>query len=86
MSDTQLLLNIALSLAAFFGVWTLTGIKESLKDAKTGNAETSQRLQHLEVMVAGSYVKREDFDKLTHALFEKLDKIESKIDRKADKP
>jgi hypothetical protein len=35
--------------------------------------------------VAGSYVKRDDMDKLTTALFTKLDKIEAKIDQKADK-
>jgi hypothetical protein len=42
-------------------------------------------VQSIEVLVAGSYVKRDDMDKLTAALFAKLDKIELKIDGKADK-
>ena len=39
----------------------------------------------IEVLVAGEYVRRNELADLTKALFSKLDKIEEKIDRKADK-
>lgn len=36
-------------------------------------------------MIADSYIKKEDFDRMTTAIFAKLDKIENKLDGKADK-
>jgi len=47
--------------------------------------QLAAKVQTIEVLVAGSYVKRDDLDKLTHAIFVKLDKIEDKIDSKVDK-
>ena len=46
---------------------------------------SADKVQHIEVLVAGTYVKRDDMEKLGGALFAKLDKIEAKLDGKADK-
>ena len=35
--------------------------------------------------MSDSYNKKEDFDRIANALFAKLDKIENKLDCKADK-
>lgn len=56
-----------------------------MQELKKVDCELADKVQHIEVLVAGSYVKREDFDRLASALFAKLDKIEEKLDRKADK-
>jgi hypothetical protein len=37
------------------------------------------------VLVAGQYVHRDEFHSLSKALFAKLDKIEDKLDGKADR-
>jgi hypothetical protein len=39
----------------------------------------------MEVLVAGEYVKKSDFDTIMLRLFEKLDHIDAKLDRKQDK-
>ena len=39
----------------------------------------------MEVLVAGDYLRRDDFVHTIEALFQKLDKIEDKLDKKADK-
>ena len=44
-----------------------------------------EKVNQIEVLVAGQYVKRDDFDKLANAIFAKLDKISDKIDSKADR-
>ena len=83
--DSQTAFNIVLSLVAFLGGWVLNSLRDSIKALHASDAEIVNKVQHIEVLVAGSYVKRDDLDKLTLALFAKLDKIELKLDGKADK-
>lgn len=45
----------------------------------------SERIGALEVLVAGKYVTREDFQRTTTEMFTLLHRIEDKLDRKADK-
>ncbi len=83
--DTQTAFNIALSLIAFLGGWVLNSLRDSIKSLQKTDSELADKVQRIEVLVAGQYVKRDDMDKLTSALFAKLDKIEAKLDGKADK-
>ncbi len=43
------------------------------------------KVQKIELLVAGKYVTREDMEKMISALFAKLDKIDVKLDTKQDK-
>jgi hypothetical protein len=85
MSDPQTLFNILVGLVAFFGGWVLNSLRDSIKALHVSDEMLGEKVQSIEVLVAGSYVKRDDLDKLTTALFAKLDKIEAKLDGKADK-
>lgn len=58
---------------------------DSYKDLKKADTELAEKVNQIEVLVAGQYVKRDDFDRTAHAIFAKLDKIADKIDNKADK-
>lgn len=51
----------------------------------TSHSELKKKVQEMEVLVAGEYIKKSEFERFTEAIFGKLDKIEDKIDRKADK-
>jgi len=44
-----------------------------------------EKVNRVEVLVAGEYVRREEFQDGIQRLFSKLDQIEAKIDQKADK-
>jgi hypothetical protein len=83
--DIQTAFNVVLSLVAFLGGWVLNSLRDSIKALHESDSQLAIKVQHIEVLVAGSYVKRDDMDKLTTALFNKLDKIEAKIDMKVDK-
>ena len=83
--DSQTAFNIVLSLVAFLGGWVLNSLRDSIAALHKSDGELADKVQKIEVLVAGQYVKRDDLDKLTTALFAKLDKIEFKIDSKADK-
>ena len=58
---------------------------DSYKDLKKTDTELAEKVNQIEVLVAGTYVKRDDFDRMAHAIFAKLDKISDKIDGKADR-
>lgn len=83
--DFQVGFNIAMMLAGFLGGWVLTNLRNSIDKLHAADETLSTKVQSIEVLVAGQYVKRDDLDKMTIALFAKLDKIESKLDSKADK-
>lgn len=48
-------------------------------------AQLKQAMAALELKSAEHYVNKADLDALTKAIFAKLDRIEDKIDKKADK-
>ena len=83
--DYQLLFNIAGGLAAFLGGWWMKVLHESIRDLQDGEKKLAEKVSSIEILVAGNYVKRDDFDRSVQAIFHKLDRIEDKLDGKADK-
>lgn len=83
--DFQTGFNIAAAIAGFLGGWVLNSLKASIDRLHKADAILTDKVQQIEVLVAGQYVKRDDLDKLTAALFAKLDKIYELIEKKADK-
>ena len=81
----QTFFNISVTLIGFLGGWVLNSLKSSIDALHKADNELTIKVQSVEVLVAGSYVKRDDLDKLSSALFAKLDKIEGKLDSKVDK-
>ena len=87
MSDNfQTMFNIAITLIGFLGGWVLNSLKSSIESLQRADTSLTSKVQAIEVLVAGTYVKRDDLNTLSTALFAKLDKIENKLDGKVDKP
>jgi hypothetical protein len=83
--EFQTLINWGIGLIAFLGGWILKSLKETSDEQRKDLLNLTDKVQRVEVLVAGTYVKRDDMDKLGDAIFHKLDRIESKLDQKADK-
>lgn len=83
--DAQTAFNILLGLVAFLGGWVLNSLRESIKSLQKSDSDLADKVQKIEVLVAGQYVKRDDMEKMSSAIFIKLDKIYDLIDKKADK-
>ena len=81
----QELFNIVVGVAGALGGWCLKVMWETLKDLQTADKELMDKVSKIEVLVAGAYVKRDELDRAIDQLFAKLDHIEMKIDKKADK-
>jgi hypothetical protein len=65
--------------------FTLRVIWEGFRELQKTDLEQLSQLMSVKVMIADSYIKKDDFDHMTTAIFLKLDKIENKLDGKADK-
>jgi hypothetical protein len=65
--------------------FVLNAVWNSLKDLQTADKALADKVAAIEVLVAGDYVKKDEFNMAVTALFTKLDRIEDKIDKKVDK-
>jgi len=63
----------------------LNAVWQAVKDLQAADKEIATKVSEIEVLVAGDYIKKDDFQSSIDALFKKLDKIEDKLDRKVDK-
>ena len=83
--EFQDLFNTAVGAIMVLLGWFLRIMWDSLKSLQEQDRELAEKVSKIEVLVAGEYVKKEDFDRVIERLFDKLDHIELKIDSKADK-
>lgn len=84
MSEQQIF-NVAIAIIGALGGWLMRIMWQSLKDLQTRDDKLADKVGAIEVLVAGQYVKRDDMNRDISAIFAKLDRIEDKIDSKADK-
>jgi hypothetical protein len=83
--EPQVFINVALGLISFLGGWVVKNLQDSMKSLRESDEKLAAKVQAIEVLVAGTYIKRDDFDKTIIALFAKLDKIETNLDGKANR-
>ena len=74
-------------LAGFGGLigFLLNVVWQAVKDLQKADKVLAERVGEIEVLVAGSYITKTDFTQVTDAIFRKLDRIEDKLNGKADK-
>ena len=83
--DAQTLINILFACAGAMGGWILNNLKSSIEALQKADTTLADKVQHIEVLVAGTYVKRDDLDKVTSVVHQRFDKIEEKLDKIAEK-
>jgi len=83
--DAQTAINLAFALVGVLGGWILNSLRDSIKTLHEQDGQLADKVQEIEVLVAGAYVKRDEMEKLSDAIFKKLDRIEHKLDSKADR-
>lgn len=85
----QTFLNWVFGLLGTAGGWWMKTMWEGMKDLERADRALIDRVAAIDVLVAGSYVKRDYFElkmtELTSGIFKKLDRIEDKLDSKVDK-
>ena len=81
----QTLVNIGFAGINILGGWVLHTVWSAVRDLQEADKELAKDVKSIEVIVAGEYLKRAEFNEALIRIFDKLDAIDSKLDRKADK-
>ena len=69
----------------WLGGIVISGLGWFAKSTWVRQQAQSERVSALEVLVAGKYVTRDDYQRTSEAMFAQLRRIEDKLDRKADR-
>lgn len=81
----QTVINWALAaVSGLIGV-LLRSLWQAVRDLQAADKSLADRVNSVEVLVAGDYVRRVDLDRAIEAVMARLSRIEDKLDRKADK-
>ena len=83
--DQQQLFNVLFALVGVLGGWWMKAMWEAIKSLEQADKALGNQVADLKVLVAGGYVRNEQFDSMGKGIFAKLDRIEDKLDGKADK-
>ena len=81
----QTIINWAFGFISLLVGFLLRSIWQAVRDLQESDKKIVEKVNSIEVLVAGGYVAKDEFDKRVDALFDKLDRIEDKLDRKEDK-
>ncbi len=81
----QTIINWLLGLFGMVIGILMRSLWQAVRDLQTADNSLAEKVSAVEVLVAGQYVKRDDFNRFSEAMFRKLDRIEDKLDGKMDK-
>jgi len=84
--DFQELFNIAVALVSTLAGFVLKAVWDGIKDLQTSDKELTEKVHSIERIVVGDYVRKDDLERMNQAVLNKLDRIETKLDKKVDKP
>lgn len=83
--DFQAAFNIAIALVGALGGWMLKSISDAIRDLRDRDNALTTELHQIHILVAGDYIKREEFKDELNAIFDMLRQIDAKLHGKADK-
>lgn len=78
--DLQIVLNAMFGLISAVVGFLVRHIWDSVSELHKSDKQLVEKVNAIELLVAGEYVKRSEIEKMIDAFFKKYDKIENKID------
>ena len=82
MVEYQILFDVAIGVIGVLGGWTLNTVWAAVKDLQQADKELAEKVGQIEVLVAGRYVTREDFNQVLNQVFERLDRIRDLVSQR----
>lgn len=83
--EPQTLINITIGIAGALGGFVLKAVWDGLKELRQADSVLADKVQKIEVLVAGSYVTWDGLKDAMQPITVQLNRIEQKLDSKADK-
>jgi hypothetical protein len=84
-SETQIFFDVAVAVIGALGGWILNTVWTAVKELQKADKELAEKVGEIEVLVAGRYVTRDEFNNTLSQVFAKLDTIRDMIAKKADR-
>jgi hypothetical protein len=84
-NETQIFFDVAVAVIGAMGGWILNTIWVAVKELQKADKELAEKVGEIEVLVAGRYMTREEFNHTLSQVFGKLDTIRDMIAMKADR-
>jgi hypothetical protein len=84
-SETQIFFDVAVAVIGALGGWILNTVWTAVKELQKADKELAEKVGEIEVLVAGRYVTRDEFNNTLSQVFSKLDNIRDLIAMKADR-
>lgn len=84
-NEMQVFFDVAVGVIGVLGGWVLNTVWSAVKDLQTADKELAEKVGQIEVLVAGRYVTREEFNTTLSQVFIKLDTIRDIVSQKADR-
>lgn len=81
--DYQVLFNLVIGALGPLAMWQFVNLHKKIDQLAKEDRELMLSVGALQVLVAGQYVTRAEFDSKVDAFFVKLDSIDDKLDRRA---
>jgi hypothetical protein len=83
--DLQTAFNIVAGVAGALGSLVLKAVYDAIKELEKTDEKLAGKIGEMEVLVAGRYMTREEFNTAINAVFNKLDRIQELLSQKVDK-
>ena len=77
--DNQLIFDAVISCVLFLAGWVLSSIKDSINSLESSGKELANKVQNIEVLIVGDYVRKDDLEKLITKIITKLEEIDAKL-------
>ena len=84
-NEYQVFFDVAVGVIGVLGGWVLNTVWGAVKDLQEADKELAEKVGQIEVLVAGRYVTREEFNTTLSQVFIKLDTIRDIVSQKADR-
>lgn len=84
-SETQIFFDVAVAVIGAMGGWILNTVWNAVKELQKADKELAEKVGEIEVLVAGRYMTRDEFNQTLAQVFGKLDHIRDMIAQKADR-
>lgn len=79
------MINWILSILGAVAGFLIKTLWQSVQDLQESDKNIVSKIYEVDKLVAGQYVRRDELTAQMVAMFKKLDRIEDKLDHKADK-
>jgi len=85
MAEYQVFFDVAVGIIGVLGGWVLNTVWGAVKDLQEADKDLAEKVGQIEVLVAGRYVTRDEFNTTLSQVFIKLDTIRDIVSQKADR-